>query len=174
MQCLLRIMLVLCGARCGLTADCCVRLRDWRTGFVCRRSAKQTSRLLTNRGRAVAGFSKRIRWRAWRGRSYVRRWRGKRAAERISEATIREGMMRSFRSTLFTKVMEPSLLNPGEVGQRDGCFVVADGTGPANHETIAQIARIAPMMASESVMGTSSQCDASILKATKASIAPRP
>lgn len=52
-------------------------------------------------------------------------------------------------------------------------FLASDTPG-ANHEAIAHTERIAPMIASESVMGTSSQRAASILRATKASSTPNP
>jgi hemerythrin-like metal-binding protein len=52
-------------------------------------------------------------------------------------------------------------------------FLASDAPG-ANHEAIAHSERIAPMIASESVMGTSIQRAASILRATKASSTPNP
>lgn len=52
-------------------------------------------------------------------------------------------------------------------------FLASDAPG-ANHETIAHTESIAPMIASESVIGTSSQRAASILRATKANSAPNP
>jgi hemerythrin len=52
-------------------------------------------------------------------------------------------------------------------------FLASDTPG-ANQEAMAQSDRIAPMIASDSVMGTSSQRAASILRATKASITPNP
>jgi hypothetical protein len=60
--------------------------------------------------------------------------------------------------------------------QDEGCFPTAVRRGllPAIHEPTAQIARIAPITANEIVMGTSSQREASILKATNISMAPRP
>ncbi|HXR38408.1 MAG TPA: bacteriohemerythrin [Terracidiphilus sp.] len=52
-------------------------------------------------------------------------------------------------------------------------FLASDAPG-ANHEAIAQSESIVPIIASESVMGTSIQRAASILSATKASSAPNP
>lgn len=52
-------------------------------------------------------------------------------------------------------------------------FLASDSPG-ANHEIAAHNERIAPMMASERVMGTSIQRAPSILSATKASSAPNP
>jgi len=52
-------------------------------------------------------------------------------------------------------------------------FLASDASG-ANHEAMAHSERIAPMIASESVMGTSIQRAASILRATKASSTPNP
>ncbi len=52
-------------------------------------------------------------------------------------------------------------------------FLASEAAG-ASHEAIAHSESIAPMMASESVIGTSSQRAASILRATKASSAASP
>lgn len=52
-------------------------------------------------------------------------------------------------------------------------FLASDAPG-ANHDAIAHTDSIAPMIASESVIGTSTQRAASILRATKASSAPNP
>jgi hemerythrin-like metal-binding protein len=52
-------------------------------------------------------------------------------------------------------------------------FLASDVPG-ANQETMAHTESMAPMIASESVIGTSSQRAASILRATKASSAPSP
>ena len=62
----------------------------------------------------------------------------------------------------------------GGVGQFGPAFYYETASPPASHDTTAHSARMAPMIASERVMGNSTQWAASILKAMKASINASP